>query len=302
MPMSKTTSVSYKDAIRFHYEMLKKEDATGFFSDLTPAVLRDLCLKKYDTNLNPLDKEIFKQFFAVTRPEDLRNAIFNFDITKFKAIQNFLNSDRPETTTSSKNLNLIAVLIDYELRPYGKYKEKIALLDQKESYPETMKLEHEKEPQLIHVKSNPEVSHDFINVRDIQKKENKIILSSGKIALIIFLPLFAFFSSLLIYKKFIAHKDCLEWKDDRYIEVDCDAKIDTFVNLSSKLPFNEGLLRIRKIIPTDTTTYFKNGKAIIWYCKISENQIELFNAPGFHPETESPLKPITNYMINKYLE
>lgn len=47
-------------------------------------------------------------------------------------------------------------------------------------------------------------------------------------------------------------------------------------------------------------TYFENGDPIIWYAK-NGDEIELFNQPGLHPTTGKTLKPITPYIINKYL-
>ena len=59
-------------------------------------------------------------------------------------------------------------------------------------------------------------------------------------------------------------------------------------------------MQLRKIDVSDTTTFFKHEKAQVWYCK-KEKQIEYFNGPGFHPENGKVLKPITNYMIEKYV-
>lgn len=44
----------------------------------------------------------------------------------------------------------------------------------------------------------------------------------------------------------------------------------------------------------------KNEKAIIWYSKVGDS-IEFFNTHGMHPETGRALRPITSYIINKYV-
>lgn len=302
MRMGKNTSKDYRDAVRLQYEITKRDDVTGLFLDLTPAQLRNLCLIKYDAGLDAIDKEIFKHFFAVTNPEELRGSIFNFDITKFKAVQNFLNSDNKESSTSIINLNLIAVLIDFKARPWGKFRmmEKLPLQEEKSEELKDKKLENE--TLTIESIQSPEEKRDIIKRNEIPPKTISITTKPSKKPLILFGIILTGVVFFIVHQIFTAHKDCLEWKNDRYVEVDCDSKSNSFVNLNTKIPYNEYLLQIRKITPTDTTTYFKEGKAIIWYCKDNNGKLELFNSPGFHPETESPLKPITNYMINKYLE
>ena len=49
----------------------------------------------------------------------------------------------------------------------------------------------------------------------------------------------------------------------------------------------------------DYLTFFKNEKPLVWYSKVN-GEVELYDRPGFHPITDKPLKPITNYMIHKY--
>jgi hypothetical protein len=50
----------------------------------------------------------------------------------------------------------------------------------------------------------------------------------------------------------------------------------------------------------NSTTFFMLNKPVLWYCKTG-NHLNLFNGPGFNPENEKPLKPITQYMNYKYI-
>lgn len=91
-----------------------------------------------------------------------------------------------------------------------------------------------------------------------------------------------------------AEEKCMAWNEDHYVEVKC-----TGVEGETKL--NPVVLQeFRKIEVSDTTTFFKNGSPSVWYDK-SNNQLEYFSSPGIHPENGKTLRPITKYMIDKYV-
>ncbi|MGG8497732.1 hypothetical protein ACQY1Q_15080 [Tenacibaculum sp. TC6] len=57
-----------------------------------------------------------------------------------------------------------------------------------------------------------------------------------------------------------------------------------------------------KIEGTCEYSYFdKQGNPRVWYGKNAHGDLELFTSYGLHPETGKTLKPISNYMINKYI-
>ncbi|MCM4161599.1 hypothetical protein FHG64_06220 [Antarcticibacterium flavum] len=87
---------------------------------------------------------------------------------------------------------------------------------------------------------------------------------------------------------------CMTWDENHYIEKRCTgAAVETALN-----PYL--LENFKKIQVTDTTTFFKNGEVQVWYDK-SNNQLDFFTAPGIHPENGKTLKPITKYMVEKYI-
>jgi hypothetical protein len=96
-------------------------------------------------------------------------------------------------------------------------------------------------------------------------------------------------------------KTCMQWQKDHYEVVECETEEVGIVNVYSKLPINENMLGLKKIAVTDTTTFFKHNKPVLWYCKIGDH-LDFFNGPGFHPENDKTLKPITQYMIDKYVK
>ena len=74
-----------------------------------------------------------------------------------------------------------------------------------------------------------------------------------------------------------------------------------FLSVYSIIPFDENTSSLKKINVSDTTTFFKGDKAIIWYSKVN-GKPDFFNGPGYHPITGKGLKPVTIYIINKYVK
>lgn len=102
-------------------------------------------------------------------------------------------------------------------------------------------------------------------------------------------------SFFLIILKITGSKDCLVWKKDHYEEIDCDG------TLKDPLLSTLDIKKFRQIIARDTTTFFIKGKPIIWYGKSKNGKFEYFNSRGLHPITKKELKPITKYIIHKYI-
>jgi len=118
------------------------------------------------------------------------------------------------------------------------------------------------------------------------RKTKKWLLISGAIVSLSF---------LLIILKITGTKDCLVWKKDHYEEIDCDGVLrDPLLN-------NIDIQRFKQLIVSDTTAFFIKGRPIIWYGKSKKGKIDYFNSRGIHPITKKELKPITTYIIKKYI-
>ena len=90
------------------------------------------------------------------------------------------------------------------------------------------------------------------------------------------------------------------WKADHYEEVDFST--DLFKTGKLKLYKPERIEEFKKLETDCNLKFFRNdGSVNIWYGKNSDDQIELFTSPGLHPTTGKTLKPITQYMIDKYI-
>ena len=218
-----------------------------------------------------------------------------FDVDKFKPIGNFFSG---KTQSPSHDiLDMMALLVDFEPRPLGKFLERNGQHPENDIPQETTTSNpsNETEPPKIPAPQSlvPMQDNPLSQNPEAKFTLNKKFIIIGLLALCTIIGLFT-------YNRLTAHKDCLEWQNDRYVEADCKTKVNGSVNLD--ILYDESLLNRRKITPTDTTTYFKNGKPVLWYCKDNNGNLELFNFPGFHPLTGKNLRPITDYMINKYLK
>ncbi|TDN87428.1 hypothetical protein DET49_112118 [Salegentibacter sp. 24] len=89
-------------------------------------------------------------------------------------------------------------------------------------------------------------------------------------------------------------EECMIWQEDHFEKTTCSGAENEEILRAFRLE------NFKKIAPTETTTFFKNGKAQVWYDK-SNNELEFFTAPGTHPTNDKTLKPITTYIIEKYI-
>ena len=119
-------------------------------------------------------------------------------------------------------------------------------------------------------------------------KENKLLSTIGIVTIVL----------LLIYSSTTKH--WMVWENDKYIEVDYNLEeYDTW----QLKPYDKNMIDNFKKIPVDCNTEFfdPSGKPKIWYGKNAKRELEYFTSFGLHPETGKTLKPISNYMISKYV-
>ena len=285
----------YKSDIRAKYILEKLGVYKGFLINPSPAKLRDLCILIFKENKNSDDLSSFSFFFGFDFNEGNLNKLKK-QTDKFKPLGSFLKGN--SELSDLNGLDFVAVLINFQPRPINKYSKinhKRDLFNEhlevpiKEEY--LQEIENDKiviqpEKKLVTKTGNFKINNGFI------KKNITKIFGSVSLAAISF---------FLISKTVINNNQCMEWQKDHYEVLDCENKSANFVNINSKIPFDVKLLSLKKMNVSKATTFFKHNKAIIWYYK-NGNQLEFFNAPGFHPENDKPLKPITPYMIDKYVK
>lgn len=93
----------------------------------------------------------------------------------------------------------------------------------------------------------------------------------------------------------------MQWQDDHYVELACESQILGIRKFNEPIPYNEIEFNRRKLKVCDTTTFFKNGKAIIWYSK-ENNVVAFYNMDGIDPINGKELKRITQHMIHNHVD
>ncbi|REG90495.1 hypothetical protein [Flavobacterium aquicola] len=284
--MSKITFDDYKKAIKTQYEKKKAEDDTGILKNPSPAQLRNLCLIFFDKSLSNNDKTTMKLFFNVKEEESLRRAIENCEISRFRPIRSFLlggiNSE------NKARIEMAAIIVGLTPRPYEKFCQNtgvIEIVDENFS-------ENELEEVGVVPKKNIEV---------VTKKEGIITDKGGdkKIMTIAIVLISLFFTGYMAKNIFFPTKQCMQWQANHYEAVDCLNNQLGIGQLNLIVPVDEPTMKLKKLDSKAEQVFFINDKPVVWYSK-ENGKIELFNQYGLHPESGKPLRPITNYIIEKY--
>lgn len=258
---------------------------SGFLLNPSPAQLRNLCLLLFENGLSKSDEEVFIVFFsAQNEPFALRKNIENFDVEKLRSIGNFLKGRSQRTNTNS--LNLIAIMLNYQHRPYHKFLKSGSLAIVEKS------LETENDIQI-----HPSIPDNKQEIEKFQTKDRSIAFKEIFRIGIVTVLLLAFYC---IKQEFFPKKQCMQWNKDHYEAVDCHTVNQEMTLISSIIPLENREFNLKKIAVNQETIFFKNGKPQVWYGKIN-GEVVYFNAHGTNPESGKPLKPITEYIINKYI-
>lgn len=148
---------------------------------------------------------------------------------------------------------------------------------------------------------------DFINKNSILKTSaellrnkkgiDKIInlMIKNKVSLILGILLIVVF---IIFSK--KQQRWMIWENNQYIEVEFDKEKFSLDEL--KIYDEESIATFKKVEPSCDMAFFdKEGNVKIWYGKNLKGDLEIFTTLGLHPETGKTLKPISKYMIDKYI-
>ena len=260
----------YRAEIAAEYATAKHGANANFLLKPSPARLRDLCLILYDEGLQSSDVEILTHFFSNAKNSDLRGAIRHFDTDKLRPIQRFFLGQTELSPMES--VNLAALLVNFEPRPFLKYKNKqLPIAGSKPKSPESRPADESELPP--------------------QRKNRTIAIVIG---LCIFGLLLTGIKLVLLEKK-----ECMKWEKDHFVAVNCNIERPSWEQIEAIDP--QRLKNFRKIAVCDTTTFFKNRHPIIWYDKSGE-EYEFFTAPGLDPVDGHTVRPITSYIILHHVQ
>ena len=153
--------------------------------------------------------------------------------------------------------------------------------------------------------------HDFVlrlteNKKDLLPREPeeevaetlriKTFLKKHKMSLAI-----AIISALVIVFLMISKQQrWMQWDGNNYVEVSFDA--EKLKSGALKIYKEDRVANFTLLKPQCDTQFFKaDGSVRVWYSKNKNGSLDFFSDHGLHPTTGKTLKPITKYIIDKYI-
>lgn len=290
--MVKNTLEDYKVGVKLKYELEKMGNHSSLLLNPSRAKLRKLCGELFKNNTSTDDLKSFSAFFQFDFVLNCSNKLKD-QTDKFRPIETFFKGETDLTDIEA--VNIAAILVDFNPRPYLKFSKQQGFKNENIT---TNSFESTDTAAVFEVTKTlkNDSEHAIQASSSLQKKKlsiyHKRLLIPGLVS-VVMLSGFGYV--------FLPKKQCMQWQKDHYEAVVCETKAMGFVNLYSTMPLNKNMLNFRKIKICDTTTFFIHNRPIVWYCKTGNN-LDFFNGPGFNPENEKPLRPITQYMIDKYIK
>jgi hypothetical protein len=294
---------------------------------LTPAKLKDECVKRCTKDVNRRDEKVIRDFCGDLNEARSCHAIMQrCDTDKFRPLVNYLR--KRSESTDEKNIELLAWLIDFAGRPWEMGKtvsgdedinEDQALNDASQAAEDQVKASDSlaKPPATGNEKpaGNPIIPENPIiqaliggskgkesagvKTAETSNQEKSRAKSTKRLAAAVMLSLVLGTGGMWWWKdkNQTPHSGyCMYWQEDHYEPIACNQKISNARVIALD---TMRLKNLRKITRPDTITYRAIGK--VWYSKIND-KIEYYTSGGEHPVIFSrQLKPITVYIIDKYI-
>lgn len=239
----------------------------------TPANIKAEVLRICAQGLITKDEQILRSFIKQRGDvSNYYNAIRNNPADPFRPLVNVLK-DR-SIDTNQRNINLLALLLDFKPRPFH-----FSLVKPTEGGKKTPK---SGEPIIITPDPPPPPRNPV----------NKALLFIA-ILLVVGVSVFMIIRQ---HERRVAAYGCMIWDADHYEPVDChDHSYGT-----SPLPINWQLVDHFKLITKpDTLTAHSIGK--VWYAKY-DGRVEFYTDSGIHPlDTNRRLLHMTEYIWKKYI-
>jgi len=287
----------YKNLVLEDYNKKKEQNKLPLnLVILSPAKLRDECLKVCEERFQPRDLKTLRDFFGVfDGKEECLKLIERIDVDKFRPLINYLNGDTE--STNEKNIELLAWLIDFQPRPFE--------LGRKYGRREDGGKEEggrEDGPLQVAAEVLPWASTAPLEPAGMLPRKKPGLLKwliPGAIAVVAVTG----FSIMKFKEKPPAIQSlaalatsCMYWTGEEYKAVPCNARPGTTTVIALD---TFQLNNFKKVLKPDTITLQSVGK--LWYLKRNKT-LEIFTAPGNHPEElNKQLRPLSAYMIKKYI-
>ncbi len=287
--------IDYKNLVFQDYQKKKLANAISLnLINPTSAGLKAECKAVCELRYDKKDEKSLKGFLGQYDDKaGCLKAIAKCETDKFKPLVNFLKGKTFDP--DKKYIELLAWLIDFDLRPYefGKKYDTNKYEDIIEQEAET----HMPTSGVEHKTINEPLQTTAPEAPDTRKVNFK---KTGLWAIVISLLIGGNVYWLFHYKNSSAHltgqEKCMYWADDHYEQISCNQKIQNKIIIAFD---SVKLNNFKKITRPDTITL--KAKGHVWYTKI-KGEIEFYTSDGFHPvDLQLRLKPITDYIIKKYI-
>lgn len=266
------------------------------FIQPSPAQIRDECIAVCGDRYDRKDEQILRIFFGhFTDKATCLQAIKRCEVAKLKPFGTFLR--KPSTKTEPKNVELLAWLIDFEPRPYelGRRYDITSLEVPKILNEEMEKVGGDKEGE------KPPDSANNIRKEDTQKSNSRNQSARSKVWMAIIAVLVLMPIGILGYwfwnnNAGVGEAGCMYWAGDHYQQIPCSPKPDDTLVIALDPKKINSFKRI-----TELRSINKRSIGKVWYVRVNDT-MEFYTSDGFHPtELQLRLKPITKYIIDKYI-
>ncbi|MEJ0104203.1 MAG: hypothetical protein WDO19_17275 [Bacteroidota bacterium] len=299
--------------IEAYKKRLKDNELSPLLATLTRANIRQECLNVYTERIKKGEKEetnTLRAFFGVPPAgKNFGYLIEKCNLDKFRPLESLIK--KRINNPGMANIELLAWLIDFRLRPYVfgmdviLNDEELAILGKRIDDPDNNKESKSKDTKSS-LKNETE-KNELPNRKDFNLPPLAVSIKKNKLrmASVIFLIAAICLGSMYIIWQLEGPKQmvlgnvntgCMYWAGDHYEEMPCNEERKDRLKLPMDLEKMKGFKRIMR---EDTITEKSIGK--VYYIRINGTR-EYYTAGGNHPvDVTRTLHQLTTYIFDKYL-
>ncbi|RYJ40799.1 hypothetical protein NU08_0236 [Flavobacterium anhuiense] len=160
------TLEEYKKAIKIKYEIEKEGEYFDFLHHPSRGKLRDLCWLIFEDNPTQDDLKVFRNLLCVDFDYTQKNKFRN-QKDKFRPIETFFKGETDPSNIDA--INLAAVIVDFQPRPFKKFNEKCRIEEAKQVKNVTAEIDSNGIEKNVLVKNENEES------REVSQKRNSVL-------------------------------------------------------------------------------------------------------------------------------
>jgi hypothetical protein len=126
--MRNNTLKEYKKAIKNKYEIEKEREYFDYLYNPSRGKLRDFCWLVFENNPTQDDLNVFRNLFSLDF-DHTKKKKFKEHKDKFRPIETFFKGETDPSNIDA--INMAAILVDFEPRPFKKFNEKYRIEEAK---------------------------------------------------------------------------------------------------------------------------------------------------------------------------